>query len=913
MVNETVETLISKDEEAIRVYANTVEPVVVKDLFASLWSTIRSGKFCGGQPRSQSSSDGVALARLALSVAQYSQDEHLKAEAWNMMAYTLNANENHAECLPFYEKCIDAFEKLGEHGRAARTRLGYMTARSTLGQYDEAIRIGLAADEWFQQNADLVGHARYCVNLATVYNRSDRHREAIPCIEEAIGFFERLGDEQAIAQCYITLGNSLSTLGRFADSERMYTSSEEIAKRLGVDDLALHARYNRAYAYLLRGQYSQAFASYEELRKIFTRHQSLRHSALCDLDEAEMYLQLNLPQEACHGAEKAIDAFGNLGMRYEQAKATAFFGIALTQNRQFGDALQAFRNSKTLFSQEGNAYWIALLDLYKAEVLFSLGRYWESDSAAKSAEQQFGKLRKAANRAISMVLLARVALQLGRLDEAQFFADSILDIIREHRMPLLGYPCYALCAEIAERTGKVGEAKALYALAARESEKQHSHVDHDELRIAFFKRKREVYESLVRYSLALDPADVADAFAWCERAKSTELVDLLVHHFPSVRGRADQALVQRVNRIREELNSSYLRSRPEVSDISVLPDAAGIEMKEDELLRTLGEMSSADPAYVSLQNVDVAPLDAIKSRIPDGTQVVQFFTVAEEVIAFVLGSESIQVVRHLIPISRANFLIARLRTQLERFEKHIGASNGHLRSADTSATLRNLFDELFAPLIPFLTENRLVIVPDGPLYLLPFHALSDGKSYLGDRYDISYAPSSSVFRQIADRRPIASYKRITASEASTRAGFFNDAAEADCVHIDTEIVYRPSRPLLSCFKLCGEWVTALDLFSTFCECNVATVVGKVTGIETATSGEDLQALIRAFLYAGTRSILTGLWTTHPESTEKLVRDFYEQTRSGQTRSAALKSAIERLRREFPHPFYWAPFVLFGQI
>jgi CHAT domain-containing protein len=269
----------------------------------------------------------------------------------------------------------------------------------------------------------------------------------------------------------------------------------------------------------------------------------------------------------------------------------------------------------------------------------------------------------------------------------------------------------------------------------------------------------------------------------------------------------------------------------------------------------------------------------------------QFFTVAEEVIAFVIGRDSIHVVRHLIPISRANFLIARLRIQLDRFEKHIRTSSGHLRSADTTNTLTSLFQELFAPVVPFLTGKHLVIVPDGPLYLLPFHALFDGESYLGDRYEISYAPSSSVFKQNAARGP---------------------AIEADWIQIATEIVYRPQRPLFSCFKMGDDWVTALDLFSRFFECNMAALLGQVTGIDAATSGEDFQALVRAYLYAGPRSVLLGLWTTHKESTERLIRYFNEHRESGLSKSAALKSAIQELRSEFPHPFYWAPFVLFGQ-
>ena len=911
-MKETVETLILKDGEAIRSYALSVPADVVQELLAELWASIRAAKFCGGQPRSQASIDGVMLARLGLSVADCSNEEHLKAEAWSMMAYTLNANEDYAECLTFYGKSVESFERIGEHDRAARTRLGFMYALSMVGQHDEAIRIGLLADEWFQQNGDALRHARFCVNVATVYQRLDRHEEAIQSIKEAIGTFSKLQDEQGLAQGYLTLGNSLCALGRFAESEEMYALSAEISERLAIQDLQIQARYNRAYVRLLRGHYSEAFAAFEESRKIFTEHQSLRHLALCDLDEAEIYLQLNLPQEASSAAERAIESFRLQSMRYEQAKATVFFGVALTQNRQFGDALHAFRNAKLLFSNEGNAYWMALLDLYRAEVLFSLGRYWESDSIAKSAEKQFAKLAKMTNRAIALVLLARVAMQLGRLDDAQFFADSILDLMREHKMPLLGFPCYALCAEIAEKSGDAERAGRLYEQAVQESENKHTHVDHDELRIAFYKRKREVYESLVRFSLIVEPADITSAFKWCERAKAAELVDLLVHHFPSVRGRADQVLIQRVTRIREELNGSYLRSRPEVSDLAVIPDPAGIQMKEKELVRTLHEMTEVDPEYVSLQSVDVADLASVQASLPEGTQILQFFTMAEEVIAFVVSRNSIQAIRHLIPISRANFLITRLRTQLDRFEKHIRTNNGHLRSADTTSTLSSLFQELFATLIPFLTERHLIIVPDGPLYLLPFHALFDGETYLGDRYEISYAPSSSVFKQNASRGAIASDKRISASEATNRADFFKEAAEADSIHIETEIVYRPNRPLFSCFKMADEWVTVLDLFSTFCECNTATLLGKVSGIDAASSGEDFQALVRALLYTGPRSLLLGMWTTHQESSEKVLRYFYEQRRSGKSTSAALKCAVQQLRSEFPHPFYWAPFVLFGQ-
>jgi CHAT domain-containing protein len=929
-MKETIETLIGKDERELCSFVREAECGLIEELFAELWKNIRIGNLYGGQPRSRASLDGVMLARLGLTLAEHSNDVRLTAEAWSMMAYTLNANEDYAESLPFYRKSIEAFERLGDERRAARTRLGFMGALSMTGQHDEAVRAGLEADEWFQENRDIAGRARLRLNLGGIYQRLDDHDRAIQYISDAVETFTRLDDQQALAQSYVNLGNSLAALTRFAEAEDAYTLSEEITQQLGFNDLLIQARYNKAYVHLLRGRYSQALASYTKLRKIFTEHESLRHSALCSLDESEIYIQLNLPQEAASYGDRAIQSFRGLGMRYEQAKATAFFGIALTQNRQFGDALQAFRSAQALFAEEGNTYWVALLDLYTAEVLFSLGRYWEADSVAKSAEREFEKLGKISNRAINMVLLARIAMELRRFDDSEFFANAILDLTREHKMPLFAFPCYALCAEIAEGTGNLEKAKELYQLAARESENQHTHLRHDELGIVFFKRKREVYESLARISLLSSRGDVDEAFMYCERAKSTELIDLLAHHVPSVRGQADQRLLERVNRIRDELNGSYLRSRLEVSDISLIPETARIEMKENELVRMLREMSDIDPEYVSLQSVSVLGLPAIQSQLPPGTQVLQFFTIEEEVIAFILSRDSIEVVRHLLPVNRANFLLTRLRIQLERFEKRSRTNNDDLGLAEITSTLHNLYQQLFASLEAHITGSRLIIVPDRLLYSIPFHAFFDGQSYLGDRFEISYAPSCSVLKHNLERAPVASEEavfllpqngvrawpfcssRVFTGEDATRERFMNEAAHAHCLHLETDIVYRPNRPLFSCFKLADEWVTALDLFSTLCECNVATLIGTQAGNNPASSGEDLQALARAFLYAGARSLLLGLWNTHAEPASLLARYFYEQWLSGQPKTAALKTAVQRLRKDFPHPFHWAPFALFGQ-
>jgi len=40
--------------------------------------------------------------------------------------------------------------------------------------------------------------------------------------------------------------------------------------------------------------------------------------------------------------------------------------------------------------------------------------------------------------------------------------------------------------------------------------------------------------------------------------------------------------------------------------------------------------------------------------------------------------------------------------------------------------------------------------------------------------------------------------------------------------------------------------------------------------------------------------------------------WYNQLNQGMGRAAALRAAQRALRETYPHPYYWAPFVLIGQ-
>ncbi len=79
------------------------------------------------------------------------------------------------------------------------------------------------------------------------------------------------------------------------------------------------------------------------------------------------------------------------------------------------------------------------------------------------------------------------------------------------------------------------------------------------------------------------------------------------------------------------------------------------------------------------------------------------------------------------------------------------------------------------------------------------------------------------------------------------------------------------------------------------------------------AGEDFVGLTRAFLFAGTPSVLASLWEVNDQSTAELMQGFYR--RLAQTdKATALAMAQREMRRRggrFAHPIFWAPFVLVG--
>lgn len=75
------------------------------------------------------------------------------------------------------------------------------------------------------------------------------------------------------------------------------------------------------------------------------------------------------------------------------------------------------------------------------------------------------------------------------------------------------------------------------------------------------------------------------------------------------------------------------------------------------------------------------------------------------------------------------------------------------------------------------------------------------------------------------------------------------------------------------------------------------------------SFEGVYGLPRGFKQAGVESLLVSLWSVNDRSTSLLMSEFYRYWLEGKPVREALEQAVREVRKLYPQPYYWAPFVL----
>lgn len=194
-------------------------------------------------------------------------------------------------------------------------------------------------------------------------------------------------------------------------------------------------------------------------------------------------------------------------------------------------------------------------------------------------------------------------------------------------------------------------------------------------------------------------------------------------------------------------------------------NAAGLDVLKAELRDVESNIAAAFPKLEAARNAE--PLTAVQIQselLDDETALVEYFLGPEKSFVWVVTKTAITS-RELPPRTK-------IESAVVRFRDLLAGGDQRSKRRDLEKAGSDLSSIIVEPLPIAVGIRRLVIVPDGPLFYVPFAALPAHGRLLLDDYEISMAPSASalaLLRRSAQARPRSEAEVVVFADPVFRA------------------------------------------------------------------------------------------------------------------------------------------------
>lgn len=867
-----------------------------------------------------------------------------------LRAQTHAINGEFNAAIELIQSAFEGFVAIGEQMEALRTNIGRMNVLNELGRHAEALEAGQAVLDALAQPGEPPPQARLLLALAhqnrgVCFETIGRYEDALEAYALAEAHFTALEMTDRIGDISNNRGIVLVHLGRVAEALEAFGAASGIWADAGLTLLQAQALSNIGEAHLVLGNYTRSLNAFEQARRLFDPLDAVADKLILLRKTADAYLALNLYPEALAAYREVNALLKDAGMADHHARASWGMGATLVAQSQFDEAISALAEAAALFAAAGNTPMLCSVMLEQAALNDVRG---DRAAALHTAQQALALVGGEAWPVQHLYASMRVAdLLLPDTAAAEPYLLNSQRLAEALNLPAVNYRLNSRLGHLRRLQGRDREAQMHLDSALAQIEQLRGHLAQEALRTSFLHDKTAAYEDLIELHISHGDAEsLRQAFGVAERAKSRTLVDLLTGVItPREAVSVDPALAARLQSLQADLGATYnefLEAAGEANLIELRERATRLEQEISQL-----RLHAVSDAAVPDQFAQPLSFEELQTQLPPDVMLVAYHIVGDEILAFLHQQGELQVVRNLTRVQTIRALLQRLNAQWDRFRAGADFAQRHMAVLEQSAQriLASLYTELIAPLESWLPPSTpLAIVPHGILHNVPFHALYDGRNYLLDRCEVSYAPSATVFALCQQRSSHAPTRALITgvadalipaalveaqsvarqmadggieaealtNEGATLESFNARAPSCDILHFACHGLFRADNPMFSAVKLDDGWLTAADVMQLKLKNALVTLSACESGRGTVLLGDEVIGLPRAFLGAGAASVIVSLWLVQDESTVTLMTHWYRQLRERMGRAAALRAAQQALRERYAHPYYWAPFILIGQ-
>ena len=595
----------------------------------------------------------------------------------------------------------------------------------------------------------------------------------------------------------------------------------------------------------------------------------------------------------------------------------------------------------------------------QTELLNAAGQFAMSRNDTSAAERAYRRSADVASAASlprqegeALLNLSRLYRSAGQYAKASIAIDQGIQAVR-HVEEAYDLPLFvAEKAEVLAGQGSIRAADASFQTATNLVEGLLVNAPSSQVKSGMIAALSDIYVG--HFRLAWNQLHNASyAFSIIESARGRALLDSI--RYARQAGATDKVQTHAEAEI-AHLQRSLMHDRltpPQTKRVLDLLDRAYGQMNPEQFARDRQEMMILPRRPATVQSIQAQ------------------LQTHETLVEYVLHQSG----SYAIEVTRDNLKIHPLppRPQISRLSRTFVTA---IRSgADTGGNGQELYSQLVAPVIHPDTTS-LIVVPDGPLHLVPFSALQDSKgAYLMESLTISAAPSGTIYQMLsrARRKQVASKPFLgvafspsgqeaslsastTRSISDLRSGSLrplrfgreeiNEAAktfgsrsvtlegaqaseqelkkqplgEFRVLHFAAHGVSDETEPDRAALVLApgsqnedGLWQSR-EIVRSRLNADAVVLSACETGTGRLQGQEGVMNLARAFLIAGSRSVVASLWAVDDRSTATLMESFYVHLKAGSSVSKALSEA----QRDFVHdygnkakPNLWAGFEVIG--
>ena len=802
-------------------------------------------------------------------------------------------------------------------------------SRNGIRSLEKSLTLSEGMDQSLK-NVNKVSIADNYLALGQLYSVMGQSDKSLDYTGKALSLFMQANDAKGEMESNLTMASVRSDLGDIIEARKLVEKSmkKAIDLKLGT------SRHNQLLASMATesGEYENALRFQEKALKEARDFGIMGQVIWTTIGMGDIYSKLGDYNNAEKYYREARRVKDTLAMKTESLDASL--------DLRLGEIVSA----NQYFASQGSITGEAISSLRIAEMLMQKGK---PDSAIIYLDQSEARFKASGSReGVSNVLVLKgsILVDENNLTAAQPLLESASGVTD---FPETAWQAWFHLGRMYEKLNQDEKAVAAYRNSISVIEKIRGNLTIDEFKSTYFDSKREVYDRLLRILLKLDKP--VEAFQISEQARARAFYDILANKKIDYKGsvpgdlisleQAKRIEIQKLYKLLQKgVSGSYTEEGSRTSGLRQLREAlAASQTQYEDILR---QIKLHNPAYAEIVTAQPVSLQEIQSGLDEKTAVLAYWISSNDLIYWLISKSGI--VYKSIPVVDAS-----LSQLVEKTRKTIESNS----MDEIKPNLSLLYSMLIAPVGKDIAPyTNLVIIPNGPLHFLPFQALIDERQeYLVQRFNLIYAPSASVFLVCSNRQVkagsrfmgialsdivLANKPGLPGTEDELRnilplfpdniSAFGNQSTETfvkknaggyNYIHFATHGSYNYNQPLYShlLFPPSDEDDGRLNVFEVLemnLNASLITLSACETGLGNISQGDELVGLSRAFLFAGSSSVIVSLWAVADYPTSLLMANFYRYLKDHNIQQA-LTLAQRDVIKIYPQPQYWSPFILIG--